>query len=123
LGDDRISSRKWHARGVFKFIFPLRTWRLGDLQEEFARDFIYPIIQAGAIYEGQYFLGTSIARPLIAKRMVEIAKKEKADAIALFGMMCANDLPEWFRDQTWTEPDLIIRTRAGKIHPEYSAVT
>ena len=123
MGDDRISSRKWHARGVFKLIFPLRTWRLGDLQEEFARDFIYPIIQAGAIYEGQYFLGTSIARPLIAKRMVEIAKKEKADAIALFGMMCANDLPEWFRDQTWTEPDLIIRTRAGKIHPEYSAVT
>src|ERR1700754_906153 len=53
-----------------------------DLQEEFARDFIYPIIRAGAIYEGQYFLGTSIARPLIAKRMVEIAKKEKADAIA-----------------------------------------
>ena len=38
------------------------------------------MIQAGAIYEGQYFLGTSIARPLIAKRMVEIAKKEKADA-------------------------------------------
>src|SRR6184192_482632 len=53
-----------------------------DLQEEFARDFIYPMIHAGAIYEGQYFLGTSIARPLIAKRMVEIAKQEKADAIA-----------------------------------------
>ena len=52
------------------------------MQEEFARDFIYPMIHAGAIYEGQYFLGTSIARPLIAKRMVEIAKKEKADAIA-----------------------------------------
>ena len=55
---------------------------IDDLQEEFARDFIYPMIQAGAIYEGQYFLGTSIARPLIAKRMVEIAKAEKADAIA-----------------------------------------
>src|SRR5271156_3478282 len=53
-----------------------------DLQEEFARDFIYPMIHASAIYEGQYFLITSIARPLIAKRMVEIAKKEKADAIA-----------------------------------------
>ena len=53
-----------------------------DLQEEFARDFIYPMIQAGAMYEGQYFLGTSIARPLIAKRMVEIAKIEKAEAIA-----------------------------------------
>ncbi len=55
---------------------------IDDLQEEFARDFIYPMIQAGAIYEGQYYLGTSIARPLIARRMVEIAKKEKADAIA-----------------------------------------
>lgn len=55
---------------------------IDDLQEEFARDFIYPMIQANAIYEGQYFLGTSIARPLIAKRMVEIAKAEKADSIA-----------------------------------------
>jgi argininosuccinate synthase len=53
-----------------------------DLQEEFARDFIFPMIQAGAIYENQYFLGTSIARPLIAKRMVEIAREERADAIA-----------------------------------------
>jgi argininosuccinate synthase len=55
---------------------------IDDLQEEFAKDFIFPMIQANAIYEGQYFLGTSIARPLIAKRMVEIAKAEKADAIA-----------------------------------------
>ncbi len=55
---------------------------IDDLQDEFARDFIYPMIQAGAIYEGQYFLGTSIARPLIAKRMVEIAKAEGATAIA-----------------------------------------
>src|SRR6184192_4372681 len=53
-----------------------------DLQEEFGRDFIFPMIQAGAIYENQYFLGTSIARPLIAKRMVEIARKEKANTIA-----------------------------------------
>jgi argininosuccinate synthase len=55
---------------------------IDDLREEFARDFIYPMVQAGAIYEGQYLLGTSIARPLIAKRMVEIAQAEKADAIA-----------------------------------------
>ena len=55
---------------------------IDDLQDEFASDFIYPMLRAGAIYEGQYFLGTSIARPLIAKRMVEIAKAEKADAIA-----------------------------------------
>ncbi len=55
---------------------------IDNLQEEFARDFIFPMMQAGAIYEGQYFLGTSIARPLIAKRMVDIAKTEGADAIA-----------------------------------------
>ena len=53
-----------------------------DLTEEFARDFIYPMIRANALYEGQYFLGTSIARPLIAKRQAEIALKEKADAVA-----------------------------------------
>lgn len=55
---------------------------IDDLQEEFASDFIYPMMQAGAIYEGHYFLGTSIARPLIAKRMVEIARAEGAQAIA-----------------------------------------
>ncbi|HTG43968.1 MAG TPA: argininosuccinate synthase, partial [Verrucomicrobiae bacterium] len=55
---------------------------IDDLREEFARDFIFPMMQAGAIYENQYFLGTSIARPLIAKRMVEIALKEKADWLA-----------------------------------------
>jgi len=53
-----------------------------DLTEEFARDFIFPMIQAGAIYENQYFLGTSIARPLIAKGMMEVARREKADAIS-----------------------------------------
>jgi argininosuccinate synthase len=53
-----------------------------DLQEEFARDFIYPMMQAGAIYENQYLLGTSIARPLIAKGMIEVARQEKADALA-----------------------------------------
>src|SRR5262245_14640345 len=55
---------------------------ISDLEEEFAKDFIFPMLQAGAIYEGQYFLGTSIARPCIAKKMVEIAQKEGADAIA-----------------------------------------
>ena len=55
---------------------------IADLQEEFARDFIFPMIQAGAIYEGQYLLGTSIARPLIAKGMIEVARREKAGALA-----------------------------------------
>ncbi|MDR1144805.1 MAG: argininosuccinate synthase [Verrucomicrobiales bacterium] len=55
---------------------------LDDLREEFARNFIFPMMRAGALYENQYFLGTSIARPLIAKRQVEIARQEKADAVA-----------------------------------------
>jgi argininosuccinate synthase len=53
-----------------------------DLVEEFARDFIYPVIRANAVYEGQYRLGTAIARPLIAKAQVDVAKREKAGAVA-----------------------------------------
>ncbi len=53
-----------------------------DLREEFARDFIFPMFRANAIYEGEYLLGTAIARPLIAKRLVEIAHEVNADAIA-----------------------------------------
>ena len=53
-----------------------------DLREEFVRDFVYPMFRANALYEGLYLLGTSIARPLISKRLVEIAAKENADAIA-----------------------------------------
>src|SRR5690554_8116832 len=53
-----------------------------DLREEFVTDFIYPTLKAGAVYEGKYLLGTSFARPIIAKRMVEIAKKEGCTAFA-----------------------------------------
>ncbi|MBK8839971.1 MAG: argininosuccinate synthase [Hyphomonadaceae bacterium] len=53
-----------------------------DVREEFVRDFVFPMFRANAVYEGQYLLGTSIARPLIAKRLVEIAKETGADAIA-----------------------------------------
>ena len=53
-----------------------------DVREEFARDFIFPMMRAGALYEGRYLLGTSIARPLIGKKLVEIALKENADAVA-----------------------------------------
>lgn len=53
-----------------------------DLREEFVRDYVFPMLRGNAIYETGYLLGTSIARPLIAKKQVEIAKKEKADAIA-----------------------------------------
>src|SRR5436190_11544292 len=53
-----------------------------DLREEFVRDFVLPMFRAGAIYENQYLLGTSIARPLIARRQIEIARQERADAVA-----------------------------------------
>src|ERR1700724_3580517 len=107
-----------------------------DLQEEFARDFIFPMFQAGAIYKNQYFLGTSIARPLIAKRMVEIARAEKADAIAhgatgkgndqvRFELTAAGLAPElqviaaWreerFRKQFPGRAEMIAFTKANKI--------
>ncbi len=53
-----------------------------DLREEFVRDYVFPMFRANAIYEGEYLLGTSIARPLIAKRMIEIANAENADAVS-----------------------------------------
>lgn len=53
-----------------------------DLKEEFVKDFVFPMLRANAIYEGYYLLGTSIARPLIAKKQIEIAQKEKADAVS-----------------------------------------
>jgi argininosuccinate synthase len=55
---------------------------IDDLREEFARDFVFPMFRANALYEGEYLLGTSIARPLIAKRQVEIANETGADAVA-----------------------------------------
>jgi argininosuccinate synthase len=53
-----------------------------DLREEFVRDFVFPMFRANALYEGEYLLGTSIARPLIAKRQIEIARQVNADAVA-----------------------------------------
>jgi argininosuccinate synthase len=67
--------RKAEALGV-------RDIFVEDLREEFARDFVFPMFRANAVYEGEYLLGTSIARPLIAKRLVEIARETGADAIA-----------------------------------------
>jgi tRNA1Val (adenine37-N6)-methyltransferase len=58
---------------------------------------------------------------IVRKRPVVFREGDPA-LVSLFGMMRAEDLPEWFRGQTWTEPELIVRTRDGKIHPEYSAV-
>src|SRR5213078_697857 len=53
-----------------------------DLREEFVRDYVFPMFRANALYEGEYLLGTSIARPLIAKRQIEIARQTGADAVA-----------------------------------------
>src|SRR5919109_2816900 len=53
-----------------------------DLREEFVKDYVFPMLRANAVYEGSYLLGTSIARPLIAKAQVEVATKEHADAVA-----------------------------------------
>jgi argininosuccinate synthase len=52
-----------------------------DLKEEFVKDYVFPMLRANAVYEGAYLMGTSIARPLIARKQIEIAKKEKADAV------------------------------------------
>ena len=63
---------------------------------------------------------TVLAAPVRAQAVV--FREGELPLVALFGLMRATDLPEWFRGQTWVEPDLIIRTRGGKIHPEYSCV-
>ena len=81
---------------------------IDDLREEFARDFIFPMLQAAAIYEGQYFLGTSIARPLIAKRMIEIARAEKADAIAHGATGKGNDQVRFELTAAALAPDLPV---------------
>ena len=79
-----------------------------DLQAEFAQDFIFPMMRANAIYEGQYFLGTSIARPLIAKRMVEIALKEGAAAIAHGATGKGNDQVRFELAAAALAPDLQV---------------
>ena len=79
-----------------------------DLVEEFARDFIYPMVRANAIYEGQYYLGTSIARPLIAKAQIDIAKKEHADTVAHGATGKGNDQCRFELTYMALAPDLAI---------------
>lgn len=66
--------------------------------------------------------GARAAGLVIVRRRPVVFREGEPPLVALFGLMRATDLPEWFRGETWVEPDLIIRTRDGKIHPEYSAV-
>ncbi|MDR1497992.1 MAG: argininosuccinate synthase [Puniceicoccales bacterium] len=79
-----------------------------DLVETFARDFIYPMVRANAIYECQYYLGTSIARPLIAKAQVDIAKKEHADTLAHGATGKGNDQCRFELSYMALAPDLKI---------------
>ncbi|MEJ2176213.1 MAG: argininosuccinate synthase [bacterium] len=93
-----------------------------DLKEEFVRDFVFPMFRANAVYEGEYLLGTSIARPLIAKRMVEIAKQTGADAVAHGATGKGNDqvrfelaayalMPDVRIIAPWREWDLLSREK------------
>ncbi|ADM72138.1 MULTISPECIES: argininosuccinate synthase [Paenibacillus] len=81
---------------------------IDDLRDEFAKDFIYPMFQAGALYEGQYLLGTSIARPLIAKRMVDIAIAEGATAIAHGATGKGNDQVRFELNAAALTPDIKV---------------
>jgi len=95
---------------------------IDDLREEFARDFVFPMFRANAIYEGEYLLGTSIARPLIAKRQIEIANETGADAVAHGATGKGNDQvrfelgyyalkPDVHVIAPWREWDLTSRTK------------
>jgi argininosuccinate synthase len=95
---------------------------VNDLREEFVRDFVFPMFRANALYEGAYLLGTSIARPLIAKRQIEIAREVGADAVAHGATGKGNDqvrfelgyyalAPDIKVIAPWREWDLTSRTR------------
>jgi len=79
-----------------------------DLKKEFVTDFIYPTLKAGAVYEGKYLLGTSIARPLIGKRLVEIARQEGAEAVAHGATGKGNDQVRFELAVKALDPDLKV---------------
>jgi argininosuccinate synthase len=79
-----------------------------DLREEFVRDFVYPMFRANTLYEGEYLLGTSIARPLIAKRLVEIARECGADAVAHGATGKGNDQVRFELGAYALEPDIRV---------------
>ncbi len=102
--------------------FGVRQIFIEDLREEFVRDFVFPMFRANAVYEGEYLLGTSIARPLIAKRLVEIARKTGADAISHGATGKGNDqvrfelgayalMPDVNVIAPWREWDLLSRDK------------
>ena len=102
--------------------FGVKKIYIEDLREEFVRDFVFPMFRANTVYEGEYLLGTSIARPLIAKRLVEIARQEKADTISHGGTGKGNDqvrfelgayalMPDVKVIAPWREWDLLSRDK------------
>jgi argininosuccinate synthase len=101
-------------------------FHLIDLREEFARDFVFPLIRANAVYEGYYLLGTSIARPVIAKKQVEIARAEGADAVGhgstgkgndqvRFEMTFARLAPELRVLAPWRRPEWPFKGRSDML--------
>ncbi len=102
--------------------FGVKQIFIEDLREEFVRDFVFPMFRANALYEGEYLLGTSIARPLIAKHLVEIARKTGADAISHGATGKGNDqvrfelgayalMPDVKIIAPWREWDLLSRDK------------
>jgi argininosuccinate synthase len=81
---------------------------IDDLREEFVRDFVFPMFRANALYEGQYLLGTSIARPLIAKRQIEIARETGADAVAHGATGKGNDQVRFELSYYALQPDIKV---------------
>ncbi len=81
---------------------------IDDLREEFVRDFVFPLFRANAVYEGRYLLGTSIARPLIAKRQIEIARQEGADAVCHGATGKGNDQVRFELAYLALQPDITI---------------
>src|ERR1700748_3115241 len=79
-----------------------------DLREEFVRDFVFPMFRANTLYEGEYLLGTSIARPLIAKRQIEIARLTGADAVAHGATGKGNDQVRFELTYYALEPDIKV---------------
>ncbi len=94
----RAKAKKFGAKEIF----------VDDLREEFVRDFVYPMFRANAQYEGEYLLGTSIARPLIAKRQIEIARQVKADAVAHGATGKGNDQVRFELGYYALEPDIRV---------------
>ena len=84
------------------------TVRVDDLREEFARDFVFPILRANAVYEAGYLLGTSIARPLIAKRQIEIARATASPAVAHGATGKGNDQVRFELTYYALEPDIVV---------------